>query len=147
MILLDTTILLRYLSRESVPALEILKEDSMEGVVAASALSLGEIVKMYNSDELVLTVDLQRWLEAAQQTEMIRWIPIYTHIAVAAEQLENCPDVLDVYDRLIVATSRCFNIPLITGNTSILDYSGVVSVGYNDIEGLMPFKNKLSPSF
>jgi len=138
LILLDTIILVRYLSGEVIPALEIMGND-IKGHIAASTMSAGEIVRMHGAGKLVLSVDLQRWLDAAQSTEMIRWIPVYPHVSMAAEQMENCPEEFDFYDRLIVATSKCFNVPLITGNRTILNYGGCASVDYKDKRALTPF--------
>jgi len=120
MILLDTSIAVRYLAGEEIAAVKaILKARKQRGmeppILGVSAVSAGEILRMVRIGRLELTVDVHVWLEASQRTDRIRWIPVYPHIAIAAEEITE-GDGIDMYDRYIAATARCFNAPLITAN-------------------------------
>jgi len=66
---------------------------------------------------LVLTEPLGSWLEAASHPRVITVVPIDAAIAAASAEL---PATLrDPADRLIVATSRTLQVPLLTHDVAI----------------------------
>ncbi len=144
MIILDTSIAVRYLAGETIPALEGLfqnleKEGGKSPVICVSAISAGEIVKLVKHGDIVLAVDTDVWVDAALSTSRVRWLPVTPHVAVAAEALPAPPDGIDVYDRIITATSRCYNAPLVTANKAILSYPAVNGIDWQDKKSLIKY--------
>jgi PIN domain nuclease of toxin-antitoxin system len=80
-------------------------------------ISLWEVAMLVDRGRLDLEVPLRHWLEIASHPRTVRVVPISA--AIAAETTV-ARSLRDPADRLIVATSRVFDLPLFTNDRNIL---------------------------
>ena len=104
----------RGLGRRAFAALDGLAPDDRPLV---ADVSLWEVAMLVQRGRLVLSEALADWLEAASHPRVVTVVPIDAAIASASAEL---PAVLrDPADRLIVATSRSLQVPLLTHDVVI----------------------------
>lgn len=104
----------RGLGRRALAALDGLAPDDRPLV---ADVSLWEVAMLVQRGRLVLREPLGSWLEAASHPRVITVVPIDAAIAAASAGL---PAALrDPADRLIVATSRTLQVPLLTHDVAI----------------------------
>ena len=87
-----------------------------------SAISIWEIAMLHNKEKLSFSQPLNYWIEKATSLPAIKVIPIDSTIALESCQLPGSFHG-DPADRMIVATARLFNVPLMTRDQKILDYA------------------------
>lgn len=122
MIVLDTHALIWWVdgdSRLSDAAVAAIESAFSEGQpVMVSAITAWEIAMLVAKDRLVLTMDLDEWLDTIESIEGLEWVPVTRQVAVASVNLpgEFHPDPAD---RLIVALARHENAQLITADSRI----------------------------
>ncbi len=97
---------------------------SEEQPVMVSAITAWEIAMLVARDRLVLTMDLNEWLDTIDSIEGLEWVPVNRQVAVASV---NLPGEFhqDPADRLIVALARHENAQLITADGRIQAYPHV----------------------
>lgn len=132
MIVLDTHALLWWLNGDSELSQEarnVIEAElsATEGVVLVSAISAWEIAMLVKAERLVLTMEVNDWLETASNIEGVRFVPVSNEIAVESTRLPG-DFHKDPADRMIVALARHLNVPLITADTKIRAYKYVQSV-------------------
>ena len=93
------------------------------GLVAASAISFWEVAMLAERGRVVLPVPAERW-RADWLHAGLTEIPLDGRIALLSCQLADFHR--DPADRFIVATAMDRNIPLMTADQQILDWSGKV---------------------
>lgn len=95
--------------------------------VCISSISAWEVAMLVKRQRLVLTLDVHEWINTSAALPFVRFVPISNDIAVAAV---NLPEPLhnDPADRLIAATARALDVPLITRDRRLIDYPGVKTV-------------------
>ncbi len=126
MIILDTHIWVWWVGENS----ELTKEykDLIHSMqpdgIGISSISCWEIALLHARQKLSLSEPVLRWLEISLSLPNIILLPLSPRIAVEAN---NLPDNFhkDPADRLIVATARVYDCPLITYDSKILDYPHV----------------------
>lgn len=87
-------------------------------------ISLLEIVRLVRGGRLILPCQVQEWFEIALALEGIILISITPAIAIDAYSLPG-DFHKDPADRIIVATARVYDSPLVTVDEKILAYSYV----------------------
>lgn len=132
MIVLDTHTLLWWLNGDSElsqNARTVIEAElsATEGVVLVSAISAWKIAMLVKAERLVLTMEVNDWLETASNIEGVRFVPVSNEIAVESTRLPG-DFHKDPADRMIVALARHLNVPLITADTKIRAYKHVQSV-------------------
>jgi PIN domain nuclease of toxin-antitoxin system len=132
LIVLDTHTLLWWLNGDSElsqNARNVIEAElsATEGVVLVSAISAWEIAMLVKAERLVLTMEVNDWLETASNIEGVRFVPVSNEIAVESTRLPG-DFHKDPADRMIVALARHLNVPLITADTKIRAYKHVQSV-------------------
>ncbi|GHD18652.1 type II toxin-antitoxin system VapC family toxin [Tianweitania populi] len=131
MILLDTHTLLWWSgqigSRLSERAFSLIEEEKAKTSLLVSTISMWEITMLCERGRLGLKQNLDDWLRELEGNPFVKFIPIDNRIAVEANRLPD-PFHRDPADRLIVATARLLDIPLLTADTKILDYPFVRNV-------------------
>ncbi|MCZ4279952.1 type II toxin-antitoxin system VapC family toxin [Kiloniella laminariae] len=131
MILLDTHVLVWWVSGDSAlsdnAAKAIEQARAEQGEILVSSISAWEIAMLIQKERLVLTMEVDRWLEQVSQIEGLRFVPVDNEIAVKSTLL---PGLFhkDPADRMIVATARKFAIPLLTADSKILAYEHVATI-------------------
>lgn len=102
---------------------EIIDSSRTDGI-GISTISLLEISRLVNRGRLVLPKPLNEWFSIALAEEGILLIPITPVIAIESYSLPG-EFHKDPADRIIVATARTYDCPLITNDSNILSYPHV----------------------
>ncbi|MDJ0662296.1 MAG: type II toxin-antitoxin system VapC family toxin [Crocosphaera sp.] len=126
MIILDTHIWLWW-NQDSPQITEQQKgiiENSRRDRIGISSISLIEISRLVVRGRLILPKPLKEWFSIALAEEGVLLIPITPAIAIESYSL---PDDFhkDPADRIIVATARIYDCPLMTIDRNILAYPHV----------------------
>ena len=123
-LLLDTHIFLWLMNGDeklSQNAQQMIAHTCQKNQLVISAISIWEIAMLQSKGRISLSIPIQQWVDKAISLPMIKTIPIDTAIC-----LESChlPGSFhsDPADRMIVATARILNIPLMTCDQKIIDY-------------------------
>ena len=102
---------------------EIIENSRSDGI-GISTISLLEISRLVNRGRLVLPKQLKEWFSVALAEEGILSIPITPAIAIESYSLPG-EFHKDPADRIIVATARTYDCPLMTNDSNILRYPHV----------------------
>ncbi len=124
---LDTHVLIWWLTspvKLSQAAREVIQEAADTGGLAASAISVLEIVTAVGKGRLEFSMPVDRWLEDVFTLPELRFEPVSAEIAALAGSFGEGMHG-DPADRLIVATAISRGAPLVTADTKIRD-SGLV---------------------
>ncbi len=105
-------------------------EKEREHELGISTISLIEIARLVSAERIILPLPIQKWFEIALSQEGIILISITPAIAIDAQTLPG-DFHKDPADRIIVATARVSNIPVVTVDKKILDYSFVKTIALN----------------
>lgn len=92
------------------------------GRVAVSAASAFEIAALVTAGRLTLNQPAERWIRESLQRGALRVIDVTTTIASDAGAIPSS-QLADPLDRLLVATARDRDLPLVTCDRAVLDYS------------------------
>jgi PIN domain nuclease of toxin-antitoxin system len=87
-----------------------------------SAISVWEIAMLHSKNRIHLTLPVGQWITQALQAPCIELLPLTPDISIESTVL---PGTLhaDPADRIIVATARIHNHPLLTRDSKILNYA------------------------
>lgn len=124
-LLLDTHIFIWLLTGDSNLKKENLSliEDCINNgfMLCLSAISIWEIAMLEKKKRIVLSLPVTKWINKALDKSSAKVIDLSVDIVVDSCNLPGAFHS-DPADRLIVATSRVCNIPLVTQDSKILDY-------------------------
>lgn len=127
MILLDTHVWwwslteTKYLSDH---AMEMIRKNNHRSI---ASISIWELAMMAQKKRIEIKVPVSKWLSKALNETGIEVIELSPEIAVEACRLPG-DFQKDPADRIIVATARVHNCPLVTKDKKILDYSYVEAI-------------------
>ena len=95
--------------------------------ILISSISAWEVAMLVEKERLVLSMDVESWLDEVSQIDGVRFIPVDNEIGVKSTML---PGVFhkDPADRMIVATARKLAVSLITADDKILRYEHVKTI-------------------
>ena len=102
---------------------EIIENSRTEGI-GISTISLIEISRLVNRGRLVLPKPLNEWFSIALAEQGVLLIPITSAIAIESYSLPG-EFHKDPADRIIVATARTYDCPLMTNDCNIVAYPHV----------------------
>lgn len=132
MIVLDTHVLLwwatgasEHLSRLAAAALH--EVQGREASILVSAISAWEIAVLIQKGRLVLSMDVEEWLTHIASLPEVRFVSVDRHTAVQSGRLPG-DFHSDPADRIIVATARRLNLPLVTADQGIREYAHVRTI-------------------
>ncbi len=126
MIILDTHIWVWW-NQDSPQLTEFYKEvieNSRADGIGISSISLIEISRLVERGRIILPKPLEEWFSIALAEEGVLLIPITPAIAIEAYSLPG-DFHKDPADRIIVATARVYNCPLVTVDQNIIVYPHV----------------------
>jgi len=129
-IVLDTHALVWWVSGDaelSANARAAIKKELNGGEIIVSSISAWEIAMLVAREKLVLTVDVDAWLAAVAEIEVVRFVPVNDEIAVKSVSLPG-EFHKDPADRMIVATARILAIPLVTKDEKMRAYPHVKTI-------------------
>lgn len=128
MIILDTHIWIWWVSNNSRlnPTQESHIAQHQSDGLGISIISCWEIAKAVETKGLQLTLPVEDWLNSAIAYPGIQLLPLTLAIVVESTRLQGFHR--DPGDQLIVATSRIYNVPLLTADAKILAYPDVTTL-------------------
>jgi PIN domain nuclease of toxin-antitoxin system len=131
-IVLDTHVLVWWVSgdeRLSATARQAIEAELAEeqGQLLVSTITAWEVAMLVDRGRLVLTMDVDDWLDTAASIEGLWFEPVSRQQAVQSVRLpgEFHPDPAD---RLITALARHQAVPLVTADRKIRDYPHVKTI-------------------
>lgn len=131
MIVIDTHILLWWVSGDkslSATATKAIKETLAKGSeVIISSISAWEIAMLIKKGRLVLSMEIESWLDEVTQIDGVRFFPVDNEIGIKSTMLPG-EFHKDPADRMIVATARKLAVPLVTSDEKIIHYEHVKTV-------------------
>ena len=131
MIVIDTHVLVWWVSGSgtlSTAAKKALKSTlSNGGEILISSISAWEISMLVEKGRLVLSMDVESWLDEVSQIDGVRFLPVDNEIGVKSTVLPG-DFHKDPADRMIVATARKLAVPLVTADEKILKYEHVKTI-------------------
>ena len=131
MIVLDTHALLWWVSGDAALSkaakATIGQELANGGQIIISSISAWEIAMLVERERLILSMDVESWLEAVAEIEFVRFHPVDVDIAVKSAGLPG-EFHKDPADRMIVATARKLAVPLVTKDEKIRAYAHVKTI-------------------
>lgn len=126
MILLDTHIWVWWVQRDSrlTPRLEGMLHAHEEDGLGVSVFSCWEVANLVRNGRLALPLPTKDWISTALAYPGVKLVSLTPDIVVEANEL---PGVFhkDPADRLIVATARVHDCPLLTVDAQIVGYPHV----------------------
>lgn len=131
MLVLDTHILIWWVSADTSLSKQAAKKinDTLktDGEILISSISAWEIAMLIEKGRLVLSMEVESWLDEVSQIDGVRFIPVDNEIGIKATKLPG-EFHKDPADRIIVATARQLALPLITADDKIIDYQHVKTI-------------------
>ena len=131
MIVIDTHVLVWWVSESgtlSTAAKRALKNATKSGSeVLISSISAWEIAMLVEKGRLVLSMDVERWLDGVAQIDGVRFVPVDNEIGIKSAVLPGTFHK-DPADRMIVATARKLAVPLVTADEKIIRYEHVKTI-------------------
>ena len=97
------------------------------GQIIVSAISAWEIAMLVEKGRLVLSMDVDSWLDAVAEIDVVKFWPIDVAVALKSVALPG-EFHKDPADRMIVATARKLAAPLVTKDEKIRAYGHVKSI-------------------
>lgn len=130
MIVLDTNALVWLISNtEKIPqkTRKLIDAEKVKSGIFVSSISVWEIFLSVKKGKLVLSMDVDTWLDKIEKLSFLNFIPVDNQIAAKSVML---PGQLhsDPADRIIIATAREYGAKLVTSDQKILGYRHVQSV-------------------
>lgn len=130
MIVLDTHTLIWWadgdtkLSRNAAAAI---RKGAREGGVGISTISAWEVGMLVSKGRLALNMGLDEWFATIESIPGVRMLPLNTSTALDSTRLPGSFHG-DPADRMIVATARSENAPLVTADRKIRAYQHVQTI-------------------
>jgi len=131
MVVIDTHVLVwwvsgdKSLSTAATKAINSALENRSEVIV--SSISAWEISMLIEKGRLILSMDVNNWLDEISQIDGVRFMPVDIEIAVKSTVLPG-EFHKDPTDRIIVATARKLAVDLITADEKIRNYEHVKTI-------------------
>ncbi len=131
MVVIDTHVLIWFVNGSE--QLSKIAKDTINQTIASddeiiiSSMSTWEIAMLINKNRLVLSMDIESWLNNIEKIQGFRFVPVDNEIAYKSTQLPG-EFHKDPADRMIVATARKLAIPLITADQKIRTYEHITTI-------------------
>jgi PIN domain nuclease of toxin-antitoxin system len=128
MIILDTHIWIWWVSNSSRLTQnhqQHIQQYSSQGL-GVSIISCWEVAKLVEKNRLDLSIQCDRWLEAALNYPNVQLLYLTLSIIIQSTQLTGFHN--DPADQIIVATAKVYNCPLLTADHKILNYPHVTTL-------------------
>ncbi|MBL1293894.1 MAG: type II toxin-antitoxin system VapC family toxin [Thiotrichales bacterium] len=131
MIVIDTQVLVWWVSGDkslSTTAAKAIKDTlANDSEVIVSSISAWEISMLIEKGRLILSMDVESWLDEVTQIDGVRFVPVDNEVGIKSTMLPG-EFHKDPTDRIIVATARKLAIPLVTADEKIINYQHVKTV-------------------
>lgn len=131
MIVIDTHIMVWWVSGDkslSRAAAKAIKDTLAQGSeVIISSISAWEVSMLIAKGRLVLSMDVESWLDEVAQIDGVRFMPVDNEIGIKSTMMPG-EFHKDPADRMIVATARKLAVPLVTADEKIIEYEHVKTI-------------------
>lgn len=130
MIVLDTHALVWWIGSDphlSRKAHDVIRKELPDGRLGISAISAWEIGMLVAKGRLALGMDVDEWLDTVQAIPGVTTLPLTAKAALDSSRLPGSFHG-DPADRMIVATARAENAPLVTADRHIRAYRHVRTI-------------------
>lgn len=126
-IILDTHTLVWWIGGDaqlSRKAINAIRKETPNGRIGIPAISVWEVGMLVTKGRLALGMDLDEWIDTVQAIAGVTVLPLTAKVALESTRL---PDGFhgDPADRMIVASARVENAPLVTADRRIRAYPHV----------------------
>jgi PIN domain nuclease of toxin-antitoxin system len=123
-LLLDTHVLIWLMNGDetlSPQTRKLIKNTCKQSCLLIASISVWEIAMLQSKGKIFLTQPLQQWVKKVASLPYIKVIPLSPEIAIESCEL---PGEFhgDPADRMIVATCRILDVPLMTRDQKIVEY-------------------------
>jgi PIN domain nuclease of toxin-antitoxin system len=108
-------------------AMKRISEELANGQIWVSTISAWEIAMLVERERLILSIDVESWLQKVGEITAIRFQPVSNKIALESVRLPG-DFHKDPADRMIVATARTMGLALITADEKIQAYPHVNTI-------------------
>jgi PIN domain nuclease of toxin-antitoxin system len=95
--------------------------------ILISSISSWEVSMLVASGRLKLTMDVREWIAKCEALPFITFVPVDNAIFVRSVFLPG-PLPADPADRIIIATALVQDLPIVTRDRKIRDYSAIQSI-------------------
>lgn len=95
--------------------------------VIISSISAWEIAMLVQKGRLLMSMEVERWLDEVAAIDGVRFHPVDNEVAVKSASLPG-EFHKDPADRMIVATARKLAVPLVTADEKIRNYEHVQTI-------------------
>jgi PIN domain nuclease of toxin-antitoxin system len=128
MIVLDTHVWVWWVNQSSqlTPELQRTIRNHQATGLGLSVISCWEVAKLVELGRLQLTLPTLDWLNQALAYQGVQLLDLTVPILVESTQLPGAFH-RDPADQMIVATARVYGVPLLTGDSKILNYPHVLT--------------------
>lgn len=131
MIVIDTHVLVWWVSGDkslSTTAAKAIKNTlANNSEVIVSSISAWEISMLIEKGRLILSMDVESWLDEVTQIDGVRFVPVDNEVGIKSTMLPG-KFHKDPTDRMIVATARKLAVSLVTADEKIINYEHVKTV-------------------
>ena len=130
MIVIDTHILIWWVSDDkklSNAAKKIIKKTLIDSEVIISSISVWEISMLIEKERLVISMDIESWINEVSSIEGVHFMPVDNEIGIKSTKLPG-DFHKDPADRIIVATARKLAVALVTADEKIIKYPYVKTI-------------------
>lgn len=128
MLVVDTHVLLWWVSGSSPLSADANKAINNTlangGEIIISSISAWEISMLIEKGRLILSMDVESWLDEVSQIDGVRFVPVDNEIGIKSTQLPG-EFHKDPADRIIITTARKLAVPLVTADEKIIRYEHV----------------------
>lgn len=130
MILIDTHVLIWWLKggeKLSVKAKKAIKKEEVSGEVCISSISMWETAMLVKEDKIDIAKDFEEWIKDLKSVDFLRFVPVDNKIAIESVFLPKFKHK-DPADRIIVATAKELDCPLVTSDKKLLNYPHIKTI-------------------
>ncbi len=103
-------------------ARRLLHRIAAAGGLHVSSASVFEIAALHTAGRLLLTRPVERWLRESIERGRLRVVDVTPDVAIDAGAIP-APALADPLDRLLVATARDLDVPLVTRDRQVITYA------------------------
>ena len=130
MILLDTHAWIWWVSNPeklSIAAKRAIDHVRENSEILISSISAWEVALLVHKERLKLTMEVSEWIARSERLGFVRFVPMDNTIAVKSV---NLPGHLhrDPADRIIIATAKNADVPVVTKDEKILNYPHIETI-------------------
>jgi PIN domain nuclease of toxin-antitoxin system len=128
MVVLDTHAWLWWVAEPSRLSARARKAIESADAVGVASISVCELAMLQSRGRIRLAHPIGEWVGRALAGQRVRELPLSSEVALAAGLLDAATFVGDPADRIVYATARTLNAPLVTRDQRLREFDAVGTV-------------------